>query len=79
MRYSIETRRLSPSAERPALEDGLPSRESVDAESAERAVQRFASAQKSKVVACVSPNGGRESIATLTRQGMLYLVRVMRD
>lgn len=76
MQYTIEARQLtSEDTHRPAL-DPQRRRVTIEAKSADDAISKFLSENRSELVSLASPARGRESIATVRKDDAVYLVRI---
>lgn len=76
MQYTIEARELTnEDTHRPSL-DPSSRRVTIEAKSADEAISRFLSENRSELVSLANPARGHESIATVRKDDSVYLVRV---
>ena len=74
MQYTIEARELTSNRHRPGIDAGE-SRLTLEARDADEAISRFVDENQWQLVSVSRPRG-RESIATVKKNDIVYLVRV---
>ena len=79
MQYTIEARELTSESTQRAGFDGELRRTTVEARDASAAISEFVRQHDSELVSLVRPGNGSESIATVKKEDVVFLVRVYAD
>jgi hypothetical protein len=77
LQYTIEARQLTnESTHRPAMDVQTSRTTTVEARDADEAITRYVRACDGELVSFIRPGGGQESIATVKKEDVVFLVRV---
>ena len=79
MQFTIESRELTNSANEQRLAHTAPSSVIIDAENADDAISEFVRRSDSELVSFQRPAECRESIATVKKNDIVFLVRVYAE
>lgn len=76
MQYTIEARELTSEYAHRPNDDVELRRTTIEAKDADGAISEFVRQHQSELVSFIRPANGRESIATVKKEDVVYLVRV---
>ncbi len=76
MQYTIESRPLTTESTHRAAYDGEPKQTTIEAASADDAINKFLRQSAAELVSLTRPITGRESIATVKKDDFVFLLRV---
>lgn len=76
MQYTIESRELTSEYTHRPTHQSEPRRTTIEAQDAGEAINRFVRQNESELVSFTNPRSGVESIATVKKNDVVFLVRV---
>ena len=76
MQYTIEARELTSEYTHRPLFEGESRRTVIDAADADEAIHQYVRESAAELVSFIQPSRGRESIATVKKEDIVFLVRV---
>ena len=76
MQYTIESRELTSEYTHHPTYQEAPRRTTIEAKDPGEAINRFVDLNESELVSFTNPRPGRESIATVRKNDIVFLVRV---
>ena len=79
MQFTIESRELSFNSNHPRVVRVEPTSMTIDADTADAAISEFVRQNESELVSFQKPAECRESIATVKKDDVVFLVRVYAD
>jgi hypothetical protein len=76
LQYTIEARELTKASTQRPASDVMPRQRVIEASDMAEALDRYLEEEQSKLISLTRPAGGHESIATMTKEDVVFLVRV---